>query len=244
MPGRKELRIIRGRKVQKRHWKYIRTLRIDKNVIYINNMIIGIDGNEANEARDDIGNRVGVNNYTYELLWGINRLLKNSKKDIKVIIYLKNLPKKDLPSENYYWKYKVIPGKRLWIIKNLTPYLIKNKVLDVFFSPNHYLPIFSLCPKVCTIHDLGYLKNSEQFLKKDLWQLKYWTAISIIISKYIICPSQSTYIDIVRHYSFASKKVTIIPHGLDHSRFNVNINDNVVRQVNKKYGIEGKYILY
>jgi glycosyltransferase involved in cell wall biosynthesis len=99
-------------------------------------------------------------------------------------------------------------------------------------------------PKICTIHDLGYLKFTGQFKKYDFWQLKYWTAISVYISKYIISVSESTKKDIVRHYPFASERVVVAYHGYNKKRFNSNISFNDVRRVKKKYGIDEDYILF
>lgn len=207
-------------------------------------MLIGIDGNEANEVRSDIGERVGVNQYAYEILWGLYRLNKKRKTKHNFIIYLKSSPKDDLPKENYFWEYQVIPGGGMWIIKKLILVFLKRSRPDVFFTPSHYLPPVTPVPSVCTIHDLGYLKFSGQFKKYDFWQLKYWTAISITISKYIIAVSKSTKKDIVRHYHFASKKIAVIHHGYDKSRFNTKISSKDVRRVIKKYGISKKYVLF
>lgn len=201
-------------------------------------MIIGIDGNEAN-----IGERVGVHQYAYEILWGLYKLQDIKKLNVKFVIYLKNQPKTDFPKENEYWKYNILGGKRLWIITKLIPELIKSVKIDVFFSPNHYLPFLSHCPKVCMIHDLGYLNYSEQFRKKDYWQLKIWSAISVIISKYIISPSESTKKDIVRHYPFAEKKLVTINHGYSSTLFNTKISKIIVRRVIHKYRISKKYLL-
>jgi len=207
-------------------------------------MLIGIDGNEANEARADIGERVGVNQYAFEILWGLYRLNKGRKTKHDFIIYLKSRPKHDLPKENSFWKYKVIAGGGVWILRHLMPALLRSRS-DVFFSPSHYLPPVTGGPKVCTIHDLGYLKFTEQFKKYDFWQLKYWTAISITISKYIISVSKSTKQDIVRHYPFASKKVSVVHHGYDKNKFNTKITINDVRRVKKEYGISSDdYILF
>ena len=149
--------------------------------------MIGIDGNEANEVRKDISGRVGVNQYSYEILCEFYQLLKNRPKKHRVIVFLKNPPSKDLPQQSSFWQYQIIPGKKLWVITKLLPYLLKNREkINVFFSPNHYLPPLLPVPQVCTIHDLGYLDFSGQFKKYDYWQLRIWTAISIYISKYII----------------------------------------------------------
>lgn len=202
-------------------------------------MIIGIDGNEANETE-----RVGVHQYTFELLWALYKLQDTISDDSSFVIYLKNRPLLDLPLPREGWKYKIIGGGRIWVLSRLMPTLLFREKVDVFFSPGHYLPFFTRSPKVFTIHDLGYLKFSGQFGKYDFWQLKVWTAISAIISKYIIVPSKSTAIDIVRHYSFARQKIKVVYHGYNFSKFNKKISRKFVRQVTEKYRIPGKYLLF
>jgi glycosyltransferase involved in cell wall biosynthesis len=203
-------------------------------------MIIGIDGNEAN-----IEKRVGVNQYAFEILKNIHKLQEEWKNKHNVIVYLSSKPRKDLPKEDSHWKYKVIPGKKLWILTKLMPNLLFGREKpDVFFSPSHYIPPISITPRVCTIHDLGYLEFSGQFKKYDFWQLKYWTAISVFISKAIISVSNSTKNDIVRHYPSVSKKIFVTPHGYDKERFNTNVSKNDVRRVKNKYSIVGDYVLF
>ena len=203
-------------------------------------MLIGIDGNEAN-----IEKRVGVNQYAFELLKNIHKLQEEWGNKHKVIVYLSSRPQKDLPKENSRWRYEVIPGQKLWVITKLMPRLLFNKEkLDIFFTPSHYVSPLSIVPRVCTIHDLGYLKFSGQFKRTDFWQLKYWTAISLFISKAIIAVSNSTKRDIVRHYSFVSNKLNVTQHGYDRKRFNMNIKNNDVRRVKNKYSIVGDYVLF
>lgn len=203
-------------------------------------MIIGIDGNEAN-----IENRVGVNQYAYNLLCALSKLQDKKEIKHKFIVYLKNRPLEDLPKETKDFKYKVISGGGVWILTKLMPALFREKEkLDLFFSPSHYVPLFSPVPRVCSIMDLGYLEFTGQFKKKDFWQLKYWSAISIYVSKRIIAISNSTKKDIVRHYPFASKKVDVTLLAFDKKTFNQNISDDLVRRVRKKYSIVGDYILF
>jgi len=207
---------------------------------YAINMIIGIDGNEAN-----IANRVGVNTYAFELLRGLWKLQAIGENHHKLIVYLKEKPLSDMPEETANFRYKVIPGGGMWILTKLTPRLIFNKDrLDVFFSPSHYLPPFAAMPRVCSIMDLGYLEFSEQFTKKTFWQLRYWSAISIFISKAVIAISNSTKDDIVRHYPWAEGKTYVTHLAYDTNQFNQNIFEKDVRRVKKKYSIVDDYILY
>jgi len=201
---------------------------------------IGIDGNEAN-----LINRVGVNQYAFNILWGLYRLEDRYKKGYKFIVYLKNRPLKDLPPEDSWWTYKVLGGRKVWILIKLMPYLFKNrKEIDVLFSPSHYTVPFSPISRVCSIMDLGYLKFSGQFKKLTYWQLKAWTAISIFVSKYIIAISKATKKDIVRHYPFASKKVIVTYLAYDKDKYNTKVSINDVRRIKKRYAIVDDYILF
>ncbi len=203
-------------------------------------MIIGIDGNEAN-----IVDRVGVNTYAFELLWSLWRLQAESQNKHSLIVYLKNKPLIDLPKETQNFKYKVIPGNNIWIITKLMPDLFFGSPKpDVFFSPSHYVPLFAPMPRICSIMDLGYLEYTAQFTKKDFWQLKIWSAISIFVSKSIIAISNSTRTDIVRHYPFAKDKIYAVPLAYDSKIFNPNISLDDVRRVKNKYTIVDDYVLY
>lgn len=202
-------------------------------------MIIGIDGNEAN-----IKNRVGVNSYAFEVIWGLYNLNQRLRKH-KLIVYLKNSPLSDLPKETKNFKYKIISGGGAWILTKLTPHLIVNpEKVDILFSPSHYTSPFLTIPRVCSIMDLGYLESSGHFEKKVLWQLKYWTAISVLVSKRILSISEATKKDIVRHYPFASKKITVTHLGYNKEIFNKNIPMKLVRRVKNRHTIVGDYILY
>ena len=204
-------------------------------------MIIGIDGNEAN-----VENRVGVNVYAYELLRGMHRLQKEWKKKHSLIVYLREKPRSDLPKETENFKYKTLPGGGKWIITKLMPHLFStDQKPDVFFTPSHYIPPFSLVPRVCSIMDLGYLEYSGQFKKYDYWQLRLWSAWSMFFSKKILAISESTKKDIVRHYPFARKKVQVVYLAYDKSKFNRDTLTKDVRRIKKKYSIVSEdYILF
>ena len=203
-------------------------------------MIIGIDGNEAN-----IEKRVGVNTYAFELLWNLWKLQDEWKNNHKLIVFLKNDPRGDLPKETEFFKYRVIKGGGAWILTKLMPSLFRDSgVCDVFFSPSHYLPPLTPMPKACSIMDLGYLEFSGQFQKKDFWQLKIWSAISIFVSKAVFAISNSTKNDIVRHYPFAKGRVYVTPLAYDAQKFNLNVSQKDVRRVRDQYSIVRDYVLY
>lgn len=203
--------------------------------------IIAIDGNEAN-----IPNRVGVNVYAYQILCSLHKLQDAWRDQFTVVIYLKEKPLPDMPPQTSVWRYQVMPSSGgMWILTKLTPalWLTKSKPA-VLFSPSHYTMPLAPCPTICSIMDLGYLDSSEQFQKATFWQLKYWTAISILRSKLIFAISNATKDDIVRHYPTALKKTVVTHLGYDRDIFNSKVASEDVRRVCEKYHIVDDYILY
>src|SRR3989338_5448392 len=168
---------------------------------------IGVDGNEANVKK-----RVGVSVYALNLLKYFSRV---ATQEIQFNVYLKNFPLNDLPEENKYFRYCLINGKFLWSQIYLPLYLYRRKNIDVYFSPAHYLPRFCPVPQVVTIHDLAYLYYPEDFIKKDLWQLKNWTNFSINQAKRIIAVSKTTKKDIIKNYDVDEDKVSVIYNGYE-----------------------------
>ncbi len=203
---------------------------------------IGIDGNEANIER-----RVGVNAYAFDLLCSIYKLQDTWKAEFKFVIYLKNPPMADLPQETATWKYKVLPGRGLWILTRLTPHLVLSALTrrgpNIFFTPSHYLPPFIPQPQIASIMDLGYLKFKGQFTKKDFWQLTLWSAYSIFASTKLIAISQSTKEDIAKHYPFAKNKTQVTE--LSYNRnLPMSVSSRDIDEVKAKYKIPKNYILF
>ncbi len=203
-------------------------------------MIIGIDGNEAN-----VKSRVGVNQYAFELLWAMRKLQDKNALKHDVNVYLKNEPSSELPKASEKWKYKVIAGDRLWIIRNFMPYLFStHEKPDVLFSPNHYVPPLCPVPRVVAIMDLGYLASPGQFKAYDFWQLRLWTAWSLFVSRKVVAISEATQKDIVKHYPFASKKTSVTLLSGDSSVESAKISVQNIDSIKKKYLIGKNYILF
>lgn len=200
---------------------------------------IGIDGNEANRE-----SRVGVNTYAYETIKALSLLQDEWSDQYQFRIYLKEKPLPHMPITSDVWQYKVLPGRGLWILKTFMPFLYgeKNKP-QVLWCPSHYVPPFSPQPKVCSIMDLGYLEFSGQFTKKDFWQLKLWTAWSLLVSQKVIAISETTSNDIVRHYPFTGKKISTTLLGYDSQLYNTTVRESNVRQIMKKYGLTD-YVIF
>ena len=170
-------------------------------------MTIGIDGNEAN-----VDEQVGVSVYTQNLLYFFQ---KKASSKLEFRIFLRKKPKQFLPKETHYFRYHVVPGRRLWSQIFLPLSLSKHPDLDVFFSPAHYAPRFCPVPLVVTIHDLAYFYFSREFLKKDLHKLKNWTRYSVKKAARIIAVSQQTKKDIITYYDIPEGNIDVIYNGYE-----------------------------
>ena len=183
--------------------------------------VILIDGNEAN-----VEQAVGVSVYTNSLL---KQFKKHASHDIRFCIYLKNKPKLHLPRENQYFRYRVVWGPFMWLkvflpLRLMYDYYVQRirhalRLPTIwfhsFFSPAHYAPRWlpPHCRLVVTLHDLAYEFFPDEFLKKDLYKLRNWTADAMVRSTYVITVSQHTKADAIRAYNLPESRVIAIPNG-------------------------------
>lgn len=171
-------------------------------------MFIAIDGNEAN-----VEQKVGVSVYTFQLL---HYFKKQSGKDIRFTVYLRNKPQEDMPEKSEFFRYAVLPFPFLWSQVFLPFDLFLGKKPDVFFSPAHYAPRFSPVSTVVTVHDLSYFYYPDEFLREDLYKLKHWTAYSVKNAKKIIAVSQHTKQDLTQWYGIPENKIDVVYNGFSH----------------------------
>ncbi len=196
-------------------------------------MLIGIDANEANLTQ----NRVGINQYAFELL----HALYNLDTPHIFVIYLKSKPQPDLPVARKNWHYRVIPFPKLWTQTRLPVDLFTHAPSPtVFFSMTHYAPRWSPVPTVVAIMDLGFLSSPEQFTPRDFNQLKSWTHYSVKNAKKIIAISQFTKEAIQKEYKRAEGDIIVTHLSYNSSLFKPTHNSQIL----EKYGITKPYILF
>lgn len=198
-------------------------------------MIIGIDGNEANQEK-----RVGIGEYAFELL---RQFKKFTVYSLQFTVYLKDKPRGDLPKERGGWQYRVIGPKRLWTQVGLPFDLFFHQPRpQVFFSPTHYAPRFSPIPVVISIMDLSYIHFPQMFKKSDLFQLKNWTSYSVKKAKKILTISRTSKNDIIKEYEIEPRRVVITYPGVKMK--NPKPKAQNPKLLRDKYGIRGEYILF
>lgn len=199
-------------------------------------MLIGIDGNEAN-----ISQRVGVNQFAFELLRHLHRL----DTPHKFVVFLKDRPLPDMPPAKENFTYETFGPRKAWVLTGLTLRLLRSPRPDVLFSPSHYIPLISPVKRVFSIMDLSYEKFGADYFKQyDLQQLRRWTRLSAQKAKKIITISESAKADIMELYNVPASKLSVIYPGYDEETFHSRIPVTKIQQIRDKYHIKGKYFIF
>jgi len=198
---------------------------------------IGVDGNEAN-----VEEKVGVSVYSHHLL---SYFQKKADEHSKVTVFLRGQPRRDMPEETGFYRYRVVPGAVLWsqifLPLALWRLTLAGQGPDVFFSPAHYAPRFTFCPTVVTIHDLSYLYYPGEFLKRDLYQLRNWTSYSLKKARHIIAVSKTTKKDLMREYAIADNRISVVYNGYEKENAVLPPDENTATEMGLT---KKKYILY
>lgn len=173
-------------------------------------MKIGINAYEANVAH-----RVGSNQYAYQVLVQLERLLTNDT----VTVYLPSKPLADMPKQRKGWKYRVIGPAGFWSLWRLPIDLYVGRLVgrnfNVFLSLGHYAPRFSPFKSVICIMDLAYINFPTFFRKSDVWKLTNFTSYSVKGAKKIIAISKHTKKDIEEHYKRKAEDIEIAYPGFE-----------------------------
>lgn len=191
-------------------------------------------GYEAN-----IKNRVGSNQYAFELMKAIYQIDKRNE----YLVFLPSPPLPDLPKQRKNWRYQVVGPRKLWNIFGLPRALYQEKP-DIVFNPGHYCPLTSPAPLVISIMDLGYRRFPQHFTKPIYWKLKFWTGLSIARARHILAISKSTKNDIIEYYRVSPGKITVTYPGYDRDKFKYQISNTKIDKVKRKYKVKGDYLLF
>lgn len=198
-------------------------------------MVIGIDGNEAN-----VQSTVGTSVYTSELL---HYFARQASAETQFVVYLRDPRRESLPKPTRYFRYRIVPAKKLWRDIYFPFYLYTHREIDVLFSPAHYTPRFCPVPIVVAIHDVAYEYFPHEFLKKDLFKLRNWTSHAVKQARSVICVSDSTRRDLVKFYKTPAHKITTVFNGF--KKYADVAQKYTLAHVLQKYHLKKEdYILY
>lgn len=196
---------------------------------------IAIDANEAN-----VHNRVGSNVYAFELLTKLEKSTRRSRKEFQFQILLSSPPVADFPKARIGWQYQVLKPSALWTQWALPIYLFWNaSKLDVLLTLGHYAPRISAIPYISAVMDTAYLDFPEQFRKKDLLQLKWWTEYSVRNATKVITISEATKKNIIDQYKKAASDISVI-----YPAYNPPTKQLATKNSKKKFRLNDTFLLY
>lgn len=202
-------------------------------------MRIGIDA-----SRGFVENKGGPEYYTYHLIKNISKIDKKNQ-------YILYLYKNQSKLIDFYlppnFSVKEINLPYLWTQVGLAQKAICGN-LDLLFVPAHTLPVILRLlkpnlPIVVTIHGLEgrFLPHSG---KKYAHIYRNWSITwAIKLATHLICVSNYTKTDILKHYKIKEKKLTVIYEGVDRIFFKRQSKSKIL-QILSKYGIKKPYILF
>jgi glycosyltransferase involved in cell wall biosynthesis len=201
-------------------------------------MNIGIDTRTLSFRRG------GISQYTYHLLKNMLRI------DSANTYFLFNYNKGPHEWDNFRQNVKEIilrfPQRRglkaVW--ENLlVPAAVKKCGIDVWFSPDFYVPRFLSMRSVITVHDLIFEDFHDIRRNQQAATLSRKVEFSVRSCSGIIAITSFTRGQILKRYGVPSGKVVVIPEAAD-ERFHKIEDRSALRRVLHRYGIAFDYILY
>ena len=184
----------------------------------------------------------GISHYAYNLLKSLIHL------DQENHYYLFNYTKSSHEWDTFRGNVREIVlrlpqrhgGKTFWE-KMLVPFVTWKYDLDVWFSPDFFVPRFLNIPRMVAVHDLIFMNfyDSESKYAKTL---RHKVAYAIRHAAKIIVTSHYTLGDLHKAFALDSGKVAVIHLAAD-ERFHT-IEKALVSTVLKRYEIDFPYLLF
>lgn len=188
----------------------------------------------------------GVGRYLYNILKG----LPNYDRENEYILLSKS---KININDNYYKKIDTgnsfLPEKiysSYWLNFILPKYLRKERI-DLFFTPNHLLPLKKLnaLKSVIVVHDVFHKIDRNFHPSSYSWYLNFLLPNSLINSDSIITVSKNSKKDITRIFNVPEQKIHVIYEYADESFKPMEIDKDSRKSILDKYNLSSnRLILY
>jgi glycosyltransferase involved in cell wall biosynthesis len=185
----------------------------------------------------------GISEYTYHLLKNILRI------DSANTFFLFNYNKSPYEWDNFRKNAKEIilrfPQRRAFktIWENvLAPIAARKYEIDIWFSPDFYIPKLLKTKSVITVCDLIFERFHDVHTNKLASALSTKVAFSIQRAAQIIAISSFTRSQILERYRISPNKVKVIPLAAD-ERYHKISDQSALRRVLHRYGIDFDFIL-
>jgi glycosyltransferase involved in cell wall biosynthesis len=125
------------------------------------------------------------------------------------------------------------------------PRLVLRRGIDVLHVPSYRRMLWPRpCALVATIHDLAPFHVAGKY---DWARMFYGRVVARLLAQRqdeIVAVSRSTARDIESFFRLPAERVSVIPNGIDHSRFNPGSKTRAVETVCAPRGLKGPFFLY
>ncbi|MEK7181991.1 MAG: glycosyltransferase family 1 protein [Patescibacteria group bacterium] len=181
-------------------------------------MTIGIDASRAFLKR-----RTGIEEYAYQTIKNLRVVLvepeevilyvrkKWMRKDGKLVLAGPDIDF-DLP-EN--WKVRGLWAPRFWTQGRLSLEMLFGKRPDMLFVPAHTVPVIHPRKTIVVIHGLEYEVCPEGYSFWERLYMRFSIRYSCKAATSIVSVSENTKKDLMRLYSVAAEKISVIGEGFD-----------------------------
>lgn len=185
-------------------------------------------------------NPTGLGVYTYELTSELLKIDNNlrlkayaSSSQLKALYPDKVLPVSLRTSPDQGFKGHL--SRMMWQ-QSILPLRLRAQSPDLFYSTVPEGMLFPPVKQIVTLHDIFPLKSKA----KMGYFFKYSLPVILKHSRAIICVSEYTKQEVVKHYKINEKPIYVIYEGYNKQRF----FPRTPGFVSNKYGIHQKYLLY
>ena len=169
-------------------------------------LLVGIDA-----SRSNVKQMTGTEYYSYEI---IKNLVNFDEVDFR--LYSKS-PLHYLPQRANLQK-RVMKFPRLWSQIRLSTEILKNPP-DVLFEPAHTIPLYHGKRTVVTLHDIGFKYFPALYTPLERFYHNFCMGFSAKHATKIIAVSEATKNDLIKVYRVEAKKIRVIYHGYDKTKY-------------------------
>lgn len=200
-------------------------------------MRIGIDAHGMGGESLSAGNTVFVSNLLKELS------VIDQKNDYTIYIGNPEANENEIFNRQNFTSRLIRPGSQ-WIQRSISlPLEIIRSPVDILHVP-FVAPPFCSSKVIITIHDVCFEQYPEFYTRLERLRMSLLVRLSAKRATKVITVSNSAREDIIKLYKMDTAKVQVVYNGVDTNFFTPITNMNVKEIVRKKYGINGRYILF
>ncbi len=142
-------------------------------------------------------------------------MTNNNPKDIFVFFFDRKYDKSFVFSKNIIPVVIPLPTRHplLWKVyfDYLLPFYCKKYKVDVFFSPENYIPRINTIPIICTIHDINFFHNNKYIGNKSHQRyFMHYFPLNAKKSEKIITVSEYSKKDIAESFGIEKEKIEVV----------------------------------